>query len=218
MPFGAASLLYVDAPLLIEKSSKRLHKLSRKRVGRFKRTIATLSPPEFQDVMGKEMKNRIALSAALAVALASSAFSQEIVLGAGYSDYSRQGAEDGVILSMEYIHRPFYEGRVFSARLAGAIELVETGDAFLGGGVSGKWDLQQDWFIEASVLPGAYIEGTALNDLGSTFEIRSQLAVGKRFKSGKALSLALSHKSNASTADINPGVNALTLRWHIPLD
>ena len=68
------------------------------------------------------------------------------------------------------------------------------------------------------MLPGAYIEGTALNDLGSTFEIRSQLAVGKRFKSGKALSLALSHKSNASTADINPGVNALTLRWHIPLD
>ncbi|MEP4036472.1 MULTISPECIES: acyloxyacyl hydrolase [unclassified Pseudophaeobacter] len=164
------------------------------------------------------MKNNILLSTVLAVGFASSALGQEIVLGAGYSDYSLQGSEDGVTLSMEYIHRPFYEGRVFSARLAGALEVVETGDAFVGGGVSGKWDLQQDWFISASVLPGAYVEGTSLNDLGSTFEIRSQLAVGKRFKSGKALSLALSHKSNASTASINPGVNTLSLRWHIPLN
>lgn len=164
------------------------------------------------------MKNQILLSAALAAGLASSAMAQEIVLGAGYSDYSSAGAEDGVALSMEYIHRPFYEGRVFSASLAGALEVVDTGDAFIGGGVSGTWDLQHDWFIEASVLPGAFVEGTSLNDLGSTFEIRSQLAVGKRFKNGKAMSLALSHKSNASTADINPGVNTLSLRWHIPLD
>lgn len=164
------------------------------------------------------MKNRILLSAVLTAGLASSAFGQEIVLGAGYSDYSLNGAKDGAILSLEYNHRPFYEGNVFSARLAGAVEVVDTGDAFVGGGLSGKWDLKQDWFIEASVLPGAFIEGTALNDLGSTFEIRSQLAVGKQFKNGKALSLALSHKSNASTATINPGVNSLTLRWHIPLN
>ena len=164
------------------------------------------------------MKNSILLSAALTVGITGSAMAQEIVLGAGYSDYSRQGADDGVALSMEYIHSPFYQGRFFSASLAGALEVVETGDAFVGGGVSGTWDLEHDWFIEASVLPGAYVEGTSLNDLGSTFEIRSQLAIGKRFKSGKAMSLALSHKSNASTADINPGVNTLSLRWHIPMN
>ena len=174
--------------------------------------------PDSITATGKEMKNKLVLSAVLSAGLASSAMGQEIVLGAGYSHYSFNGAEDGAIVSLEYLHNPFYEGRVFSARLAGAVELVETGDAFLGGGLSGKWDLQHDWFIEASVLPGAYMEGTSLNDLGSTFEIRSQLAVGKRFKNGKALSLGLSHKSNASTADINPGVNSLTLRWHMPIN
>lgn len=163
------------------------------------------------------MKTTILLSAALATGLASAVTGQEIVLGAGYTDYSHNGAQDGALLALEYTHTPFYEGRIFSTHLAGAIEVVETGDAFLGVGVSGKWTLQNSWFIEASVLPGAYVEAIQLNELGSTFEIRSQIAVGKRFKNGKGLSLGLSHKSNASTGYINPGVNAVTLRWHIPL-
>lgn len=157
-------------------------------------------------------------SAALVATIASPALSQEIILGAGYTDYSRGGAENGAVLSLEYAHSPFLERNVFSARFAGALEVVETGDAFIGGGVSGTWGLQNNWFIEASVMPGAYFESAPLNDLGSTFEIRSQLAVGKRFNSGKALSLALNHKSNASTANANPGVNIVTLRWHVPLN
>ncbi|XHE54338.1 acyloxyacyl hydrolase [Phaeobacter sp. BS34] len=82
----------------------------------------------------------------------------------------------------------------------------------------GKWHLQRGWFIETSVMPGAYAESVKLNDLGSTFEIRSAIAVGKEFATGKSLSLALTHKSNASTADINPGVNSLLLRWHVPFN
>ena len=72
--------------------------------------------------------------------------------------------------------------------------------------------------LKNSVMPGAYFESSPGNDLGSTFEIRTVLAVGKRFANGKAVSLAFSHKSNASTADENPGVNSLTLRWHIPAE
>jgi hypothetical protein len=164
------------------------------------------------------MKRNILLCAALIAGFAQPATSQEIVLGAGYTDYSLNGAEDGAIFSLEYIHSPFYEKGRFSARLSGVIEVAETGDTFIGGGVSGNWDLQHNWFIEASVLPGAYSEGISFNDLGSTFEVRSQIAVGKRFNNGKALSLALGHKSNASTGRINPGVNAVMLRWHIPLN
>lgn len=164
------------------------------------------------------MIKKLLLGAALTAGIASPSMSQELAFGLGHTEYSQSGAEDGAVVSVEYFHGPFYQGDIFSARLAGAIELVETGDAFVGGGVSGNWDLRQGWFIEASVMPGAYFESAPLNDLGSTFEIRSQIALGKRFNNGKALSLALSHKSNASTADINPGVNVLALRWHVPLN
>ncbi|MEP2715478.1 acyloxyacyl hydrolase [Pseudophaeobacter sp.] len=164
------------------------------------------------------MKREILLAAAVIAGLANVASGQEIVLGAGFADYAHQDAVDSAVFSVEYNHSPFYERRYFAARFAGALELSETGDFFLGGGISGKWDLQHSWFIEASVLPGLFVEGTPPNELGSTFEIRSQIALGKRFRNGKALSLALSHKSNASTAERNPGVNALTLRWHIPLN
>jgi lipid A 3-O-deacylase len=69
------------------------------------------------------------------------------------------------------------------------------------------------WFIEGSVLPGAFFEKVVENDLGSTFEIRSLLGIGYTFDSGNRLSLAVTHKSNASTASKNPGVNAVLIRF-----
>jgi hypothetical protein len=66
-------------------------------------------------------------------------------------------------------------------------------------------------------MPGVYAENEVLNDLGSAFEIRSLIAVGRRLNNGQGISLALTHKSNASTAAENPGVNALILRWHFPI-
>lgn len=164
------------------------------------------------------MVRKLLFGAVMAAGFATPSFSQELAIGLGQTDYSRSGAEDGVVLSVDYTHATFFQGDVFSARLAAAAELVDTGDAFIGGGISSSWDLQRGWFIEASVLPGAYFESAPLNDLGSTFEIRSLIALGKRFENGKAISLALSHKSNASTASINPGVNTLSLRWHMPLN
>ncbi|MFW8633738.1 acyloxyacyl hydrolase [Cribrihabitans pelagius] len=164
------------------------------------------------------MKRTAIVAVAMFAAVSAPVMAQEVVLGLGYSDFSRDGAEDSALASVEYMHQPFHEGRILSARVGAALEVQETGDVFFGAGVSGVWDLRQDWFVEASVMPGVYAESVDLNDLGSTFEIRSQLAVGKRFLNGRALSLALSHKSNASTGDSNPGVNTLSLRYHIPLD
>lgn len=167
-------------------------------------------------------KSALPAAAVLAASamLAASAFSasaQEVVLGAGYSDFHREASEDGAVFSVDYLHTPFYEGQRVSARWAGGFDVQETGDVYAGIGISGTFALRNDWFIETSVMPGAYFEGKDENDLGSAFEIRSLLAVGKRLENGQAVSLAISHKSNASTADENPGVNSLTLRWHMPL-
>ncbi|OED49375.1 acyloxyacyl hydrolase [Leisingera sp. S232] len=163
------------------------------------------------------MKKTAILAAALSAAVTLPATAQEVTLGLGYSDYHREIAEDGAQFAIEYLHNPFFEKGRLSARFGATLEAQETGDVFAGVGISSVVDLNNDWFIETSVMPGAYSESSAGNDLGSAFEIRSLFAVGKRFDNGKAVSLAFSHKSNASTADENPGVNSLTLRWHIPL-
>lgn len=162
------------------------------------------------------MKKAAVLAAVLSTAALPVA-AQEVTLGVGYSDYHREIAEDGAIVSLEYLHAPFHQSGRLSARFGATLDVQETGDVFAGVGISGVYDLKNDWFIETSVMPGAYHDSSPENDLGSAFEIRSLLAVGKRFQNGKAVSLAISHKSNASTADENPGVNSLTLRWHIPL-
>ncbi|WP_264212356.1 acyloxyacyl hydrolase [Leisingera thetidis] len=163
------------------------------------------------------MNKTAMLAAALSTAMALPAAAQEVALGLGYADYHRQTAEDGAMFAVDYMHAPFHQKGRLSARFGAALEVQETGDVFAGVGISAVIDLNNDWFIENSVMPGAYHESSAGNDLGSAFEIRTLLAVGKRFRNGKAVSLAFSHKSNASTADENPGVNALALRWHIPL-
>ncbi|MBY6067252.1 acyloxyacyl hydrolase [Leisingera aquaemixtae] len=163
------------------------------------------------------MKKTTILAAAVSASMALPAAAQEVTLGLGYSDYHREGAEDGAMFAVDYLHAPFHERGRLSARFGATLEVQETGDIFAGVGISGVLDLNNDWFLETSVMPGAYHDNEPGNDLGSAFEIRSLLAVGKRFQNGKAVSLAFSHKSNASTADENPGVNSLTLRWHIPL-
>ncbi|CAM3737368.1 acyloxyacyl hydrolase [Phaeobacter inhibens] len=156
------------------------------------------------------------IASAFTLASALPAAAQDWIFSAGYSSFSRAGAEDSALVSVEYQHDAFWQRGNFDALFGAALDVQTTGDLFVGAGVVGKWHLRQGWFIETSVMPGAYAESVRLNDLGSTFEIRSALAVGKTFENGRALSLALTHKSNASTADINPGVNSLLLRWHVP--
>ncbi|SCZ64658.1 acyloxyacyl hydrolase [Epibacterium ulvae] len=147
----------------------------------------------------------------------STASAQSLVFGAGFADFSAGEADDGAIVSLDYLHTPFWERGALSAGWGATAALTDSGDGFIGGGLAGRYELKNNWFLEGSVMPGAFFENEPENDLGSTFEIRSLIGVGKTLRSGNGISLAISHKSNASTADDNPGLNAITLRWHKPL-
>ena len=140
---------------------------------------------------------------------------QEFALGVGKADY-RDAGTDGGIFALDYRHKPFRENRISSFAVGGAVSLTEEGDFFVGAGLSTRWQWDSGWFVESSVMPGLYEEGTAGNDLGSTFEIRSLLGIGYRFENGRAVSAAISHKSNAGLASDNPGVNSYTIRYHFP--
>ena len=139
---------------------------------------------------------------------------QELIIAAGGTQFSDDRATNSALASLEYRHSPFLGAGKIDVALAAAAIAHTSGDVFLGGGLSAQYRRHPRWFIEASVMPGAYWENEQGNGLGSTFEIRSQLALGYTLKSGDRISIGISHKSNASTAEFNPGVNSLTVRWH----
>jgi len=155
----------------------------------------------------------LALSLALLLGC-TAAQAQSIVFGAGYADFSDDEAEDQAIFSLEYQHRPFYEAERVSATWGGALTVDEAGDVHVGVGLIGFYTFADRWFLEGSVMPGYFSESEQLNDLGGEFQIRSLFAVGYTLDSGNRVSLAITHKSNASTQDDNPGVNSLFLRYH----
>ncbi|MBO6784517.1 MAG: acyloxyacyl hydrolase, partial [Alphaproteobacteria bacterium] len=62
-----------------------------------------------------------------------------------------------------------------------------------------------------------YADGNG-KDLGHTIEFRSQLEIGYRFDDRSRLSFAVSHISNASLGDSNPGTEIATIYYHIPIN
>jgi len=142
---------------------------------------------------------------------------QEVVTGFGYGDFHANAADSGYYISADYLGPRDWTLLGFETGWGATGQLHEAGDVFLGGGLQAQRDLGKGWFVETSIMPGVFFEGADANDLGSTFEIRSLLGIGRDLRGGRRLSLALSHISNASLADRNPGLNGLSLRLHIPL-
>ncbi len=115
----------------------------------------------------------------------------------------------------KYHHKPFHQATRFSVGWGTALSLHENGDFHIGLGVVGLYALNERWFVEGSVMPGYFNPSIDLNDLGGDFQIRSLLGLGYALDNGNSVSLAITHKSNASTNDDNPGVNAVLLRYHL---
>jgi lipid A 3-O-deacylase len=153
------------------------------------------------------------LAAAGVLALTGPASGQEWVFGAGYADFAREASNDEAVLVLEYHNAPFYLWGDLDLGFAGVLVAHTDGVLFGGAGISGIYDLPARWFIEGSVMPGYYSRASSNNDLGSQFEIRSLLGLGYTLGSGSRVSVALTHKSNASTASENPGVNSIQLRY-----
>lgn len=147
-------------------------------------------------------------SAFLALAAPTSAAAGDLVLGLGYADFD----DPATVATLEVHSRPHWRFAGADWSIAGAISTDDEGDFFVGVGPAGLWQLRDRWFVEASVMPGYFSEGIDANDLGSEFEIRSLLGIGREVSEGLSLSLALSHKSNAATAKRNPGVDELSVR------
>lgn len=160
------------------------------------------------------MKQLAALALALGLTFGAPLRAAEIVVGLGPSSYGFSGGRNSAVLALE-LRGPGI-GRLGRADVAPmlVIDRHSLGDSFVGVGLAARWQLRQGWFVDAGVAPGAYHAAVPANDLGGRLEFRSHLAVGRDLGRRQAISLAITHKSNAGTGRINPGMNGVLLRWH----
>lgn len=140
----------------------------------------------------------------------------DAVIGLGYSDFADDLADNSAILELELHSNPIWRFAGADWSVAGAVVAYSEGDFFVGAGPAAVWQLRNRWFVEASVMPGYFDASGGFNPLGSDFEIRSLVGIGRQINDRLSLSLAVTHESNAGTSDRNPGVNALSLRTRWP--
>ncbi len=134
-----------------------------------------------------------------------------IAVGAGWYDWNDD--KDAVDFRIEYrsgykmlgIVKPWLglEGTTDSALYATAGILM---DVYFG----------RRWVFTPSFGAGDYKHGDG-KDLGHDIEFRSQLELGYRFDNRSRISFAISHISNASLSDNNPGTEIATIYYHIPI-
>jgi lipid A 3-O-deacylase len=134
-----------------------------------------------------------------------------ISFAAGYFDWNRQKNE-AAEFRLEYrgaekywIFKPL--GGVMATSDKGLYVFAGVGiDVFLGRRV----------VITPSFAPGYYRKGDGL-DLGHELEFRSHLEIAYRFDNRSRLGVAVSHMSNASIGDTNPGTEAAMVYYSIPI-
>ena len=155
-----------------------------------------------------------AAAVALIVGAGGPAAAAEVVFGLGYTDFTTNAAENSTLAEVEIHGDPFTRIGEVDLSWAAAVAVHQSDDYWIGAGISGLYEFgtNRDWFIEASAMPGCYHADEEANDLGSNFEARLLLGIGRRIRPNNRLSVAFEHKSNDSTAKRNPGVNSVALR------
>lgn len=100
------------------------------------------------------------------------------------------------------------------------LSVTERGGAFAGVGLAWQRDVdlgQLPLFVGVEFIPGLWLDGDG-PDLGGAFQVRSGVELGVRLEQwGDArISVMLDHRSNGDLERINPGIESVSLRFHMP--
>lgn len=167
-------------------------------------------------LFAKTVLTTAALLGALAAPITARADDPDFLsFSAGAFDFNRK-KDQGVELRAEYrsdFKIPGIQAKPFVA--AGG---ATSGHYFIGAGI--LWDVYfgKRWVLTPSFAPHLYAGGDADLDLGHSLEFRSQMELAYRFDNRSRLGLAVSHYSNASLGDKNPGTETLSLYYSHPLN
>jgi len=135
-----------------------------------------------------------------------------LTIGAGWFDFNRQ-KDDGAEFRLDY--RSNYKLWIFKPFLT--VAGVSNGMSFVGGGVLIDVYFGNRVVVTPSFAPTWWRGKTDELDLGHGLEFRSQIEFAYRFDDRSRLGLAVSHSSNASLGDTNPGTETILLNYSYPL-
>ena len=99
----------------------------------------------------------------------------------------------------------------------GGVEVTTDSSVWAGGGFLFDIPIGYNFYAVPSFGVGYYGQGDGKN-LGNDVEFRSQIEVAYKFENASRIGLAFSHTSNASLGKINPGVEVLSLYFHLPIN
>jgi hypothetical protein len=131
--------------------------------------------------------------------------------GAGYFDFNRQKDEGGEF-RLEY--RSAY--KLWQLKPFAAVAGATSGHGFVGAGLLMDIYFGRRLVVTPSFAPHVYFGGNSKLDLDYPLEFRSQLEVAYRFDDRSRLGLAVSHYSNASLGDSNPGTETVSVYYSVP--
>jgi len=134
-----------------------------------------------------------------------------LTVSAGWFDFNRQKDQGGEF-SVEY--RSDKKFLLFKPFLHAAG--VSNGMSFFGAGVLIDVYFGRRWVVTPSFAPTWWRGKTDDLDLGHALEFRSRLEIAYRFDDRSRLGLSVSHSSNASLGDENPGTESIMLNYSIP--
>ncbi|MBT3361426.1 MAG: acyloxyacyl hydrolase [Rhodospirillales bacterium] len=136
-----------------------------------------------------------------------------ISVGVGYFDFNRK-KDEGAEFRLEYrSDYKLWQIKPFVA-LAGAT----SGHGFIGAGILMDVFFGRRFVVTPSIAPHFYFGGDDDLDLGYPLEFRSQIEFAYRFDDRSRLGLAVSHYSNASLDDSNPGTETVSVYYSVPFD
>lgn len=132
--------------------------------------------------------------------------------GVGWYNFVHQD-DEAVDFRLEYRHGDDF----LWLKPWGGLEVTTDGSVW--GGIGALVDITffDSVVLTGSFAPGLWAEGGG-KDLGHVVEFRSQVELGYQFDNRSRISLAFSHTSNANLDKTNPGVEVLSLYYHLPLD
>ncbi len=140
-------------------------------------------------------------------------------LGAGGTDVLNHQTRAAADFRLEYRSGisllPFLED-ILKVKPWGGIETTSRQSIWGGGGIWLDIPLGQHWALSPNVGVGAYGQGNG-KELGSVVEFRSAFEAGYVFDNGTRLVANFSHTSNAGITRHNPGTEAATISYQIPL-
>lgn len=140
------------------------------------------------------------------------AASDYLTFAIGYFDiFGNEGATD---LRFEY--RPGKTVLVDDLHPWAGMEGTTDGTLWLGGGLLYDWNFSGNWHLTPSLGAGLYTQGKSDKDLDYPIQFRSQLEISYQYNSGVRTGVNLSHMSNASFGNHNPGAETLGMSISYP--